>query len=112
MKTINFSQVASVLETATFTFDRNDFNYLVENHEIENITYEDVCDLFEGKKEDFFITIVDDVWVADENGGYLELQPQIVSAHSFFNEYMENEAWAGVPYHELTDITDPRYKIQ
>lgn len=112
MKTIKFSQVASVLETAEYVFDRNDFNYLVDNHEIENVTYEDVCDLFEGKKEDFLITVMDDVWFPDDNGGYLTVQPRMVSAYSFFNNFMENEAWDGVIERELTDIADPRYKIQ
>lgn len=112
MKTIKFSQTASVIETAEYIFDENDFNYLVENHDIDNITYEDVCDIFEGKKPDFLITVVDDMWVEDEKGSYFTVQPHMVSAYSFFNSFMENEAWDSYVERELTDITDARHKIQ
>ena len=90
MKTINYKQTVEVIENYEVNYTRADFNYDCDSYNIEGITYEELCELLEGKRPDWMITVEE--YYLDATGQSL-MGPHIVSAEEFFSRILCDAAF-------------------
>lgn len=89
-KTIRYEQEVEVIETYGIDYDEQDFLYDCQVHNIENITFDEICGILDGSLPDVMITVTE--YYMDDNGNYLH-GPHMVSADEFFNRTLCDAAF-------------------
>ena len=110
MKTIRFIQQLDVIETYDLDYTEADFLMDCELYNIENFTFDELCDVLENEKE-VMITVTElhyntdlEEWV---NG------PHMVEAGEFFAMIMDDLAYdAGPTDSETVDINNRMINVE
>ena len=110
MKTIKFTQQVEVIETYETEYSEADFEYDKNLYKIENLTYDELCDIFENNKE-VFISVTEshfdpelDRWVDG---------PHMVDTIEFFSFIMDDQAYNMGPIDcEAIEIVDRQIQIE
>ena len=99
MKTIKFTQKTEVIETYEIEYTADDFAYDCNAYQIENFSYEDLCDIMENEKE-VFITVTE--YHYDTNIEEWVNGPHMVDAFEFFALMMDDQAYDAGPWDSET----------
>ena len=110
MKKIRFTQEVEVIETYETEYSEADFEYDKKLYKIENLSYDELCDIFENNKE-VFISVTEshfdpelDTWVDG---------PHMVDAIEFFSYIMDDQAYdAGPRYSESVEIVGRQIQVE
>lgn len=89
-KYIKYRQKVAVIEHYEIEYTYHDFQCDCEACKIENITFEEVCDILSGNAVDQLIYVTESY--IDDDGNFL-FGPHIVSAHEFFNRMVCDSAF-------------------